>query len=135
MVKKIKKKKAKKGGRGRHPSAGPFLAKLDAIELELRVLGWWRSEPVDPFAHLTPDEPRSYLDASSFEEWLQFVFLPGARGFARGGTLPATSHVGDMARQHYDYQTNVAEAQTLIQLLSAFDEMVEAHHARRGGPP
>jgi uncharacterized protein YqcC (DUF446 family) len=133
MVKKIKRKKAKKGGRGRHPSAGPFLAELDRIERELRGLGWWRDTPVDPFAHLAADAPRSYLDASSFEEWLQFVFLPNARAGARAGTLPATSNVGDMARQHYDYQTNVAEAQALIQLLSGFDEMVEAHHARRGG--
>ena len=132
MVKKIKKRKSGKKGK---TNSGPFAQKLDHIEAELRSLGWWRAKPVDPFAHLSPEEPRSYLDASSFEDWLQFVFLPNARGGARGGTLPATSNVGDMARQHYDYQTNVVEAQSLIRLLSAFDEMVEAYHARKGGRP
>jgi uncharacterized protein YqcC (DUF446 family) len=129
VVKKIKKRKRGKAG------SGPFLQKLEEIEGELRSLGWWRAKPIDPFAHLSPEEPRSYLDASTFEDWLQFVFLPNARGAAQGGTLPTSSNVGLMAQRQYDYHEHVVEAQALIRLLSEFDEMVVAYHARQGGRP
>ncbi len=131
MVKKIKKKK-RKGERGLHPAAQPLLAKLDRIEDELRSLGWWRVEAIDPFAHMAPGEPRSYRDASSFEDWLQFVFLPTARSMARSGELPDTSHVGDMAQDHYDATDEVLAAQPLVGLLVEFDELIEKTRARLG---
>lgn len=131
MVKKIKKKK-RKGKRGFHPAAQPLLAKLDRVENELRSLGWWRTETIDPFPHLAPGEPRSYRDATSFEDWLQFVFLPTARSMARSGKLPDSSHVGDMAQDHYDGREEVLAAQPLVQLLSEFDELMERTRARLG---
>jgi len=131
---KIKKRKGKGGKAGRFdPRVRPLLDHLGKVEAELRALGWWRSDTIDPFAHLPEDEPRNYTNASSFEEWLQFVFLPNARGAARGGTLPTESNVGQMAQHQYESHEHIAQAQPLIGLLSEFDDMVDRYHARQGG--
>ncbi|WP_390884386.1 YqcC family protein [Humisphaera borealis] len=70
-------------------------------------------------------EVRSFMDAPSFELWLQCVFLPNARAAARSDHLPIHSQVGLMAMRQYDYHSHVPEAQGLLKLLQDFDELIE----------
>lgn len=104
------------------------LAKLDAVEAEMRRIGFWAKDPPDLLADYQAGKRRTYLDAPSFELWLQCVFLPNARSAAREDALPAKSDVGLMAMRQYDYQTRVPEAADLLRLLSEFDDILE-------GPP
>jgi uncharacterized protein YqcC (DUF446 family) len=96
-------------------------ATLDEIETEMRRIGYWHSDPPDLLARCVSGEIRSYLDAPSFELWLQCVFLPNARQMLRDDRLPPSSSVGVMAMRQYDYHSHVEEAQTLLQLLNRFD--------------
>lgn len=77
---------------------------------------------------------RSFLDAPSFEWWLQRVFLPNANRAIAEDHLPSTSEVGEMARREYDYHSVVEEAFGLMRLLSEFDEMVVRYAAERNRP-
>lgn len=100
------------------------LHQLDAIEAELRRLGWWSENPPDLLAEVRAGTLRTYLDAPSFELWLQCVFLPNARAAAESDALPSTSQVGLMALRQYDYHSSVPEAQPLLRLLHDFDSIV-----------
>ena len=75
-------------------------------------------------------ELRSYLDAPSFEQWLQCVFLARARAAVRNDTLPSSSSVAEMARRQYDYHSYMPEAQPLLALLRAFDLLVDQRAER-----
>ena len=100
------------------------LQQLDAIEAELRRLGWWSDDPPDLLAEVRAGTLRTYLDAPSFELWLQCVFLPNAREAAESEALPSSSQVGLMALRQYDYHSFVPEAQPLLRLLNDFDRIV-----------
>jgi len=92
-------------------------AKLDVIESEMKKINYWSETPPE-------FECTSFLDAPSFELWLQCVFLPNARHAASTGEYPANSAVGDMARRQYNYHSFVPRAQLLSQLLYEFDEII-----------
>ena len=99
---------------------------LDAIEAELRRLEWW-ADPAPPLAErYARGELRTWLDAPSFELWLQCVFLPHARAAVAADALPPSSSVGVMAMRQYDYHGHVPEAQHLASLLSRFDAEANA---------
>jgi len=102
---------------------------LDGIEAEMLRIGFWQQQPPDLLADYDAGRRRTYLDAPSFELWLQAVFLPRARAAVATGDLPTHSSVGTMALRQWDYYEHVAEAQPLLRLLHQFDEAVE----RRGG--
>src|SRR5262245_261981 len=93
-----------------------ILAKLDAIESEMRSIGYWSEDPPDLQAEIKAGRLRDFLDAPSFELWLQCVFLPNARAMVRNDTLPGESQVGLMAMRQYDYHSHVPEAQDLLRL-------------------
>lgn len=95
------------------------LAKLDEIEAEMKRIGYWADAP-------QMDGEPHFIDAPSFELWLQCVFLPHAREAAEQGEYPVKSQVGVMAMRQYDYHSYVPEAQTLYQLLSEFDRIIES---------
>lgn len=105
--------------------ADAALAKLDAIEAETRRIGYWEADPPDLRAAVRAGRIKSFLDAPSFELWLQCIFLPAARGAARENRLPDRSQVGLMAMHKYEYQSHVTQAQDLLWLLSEFDAIVE----------
>lgn len=107
--------------------------KLDAIEAEIRRIGYWQENPPDLQAMAERGELRSYLDAPSFEVWLQALFLPNAREAVEADDLPSDSQVGEMARRQYDYQSVVPEAHGLMRLLGGFDGLVRKHHKRGRG--
>jgi uncharacterized protein YqcC (DUF446 family) len=92
-------------------------AKLNAIEAELRRIGYWQDAA-----------PPQHAGGGSgtFEQWLQFVFLPNARRAVASGEVPDDSNVGLMALRQYDYHSHVPEAQPLLGLLQEFDALVRS---------
>lgn len=94
------------------------LAKLDEIEAELKRIKFWSDDPVK-------SEVANYIEAPSFEWWLQCVFLPSARAAVKSGKCPSRSQVGLMALRQYDYHGFVEEAQPLLRLLNQFDQIIE----------
>jgi uncharacterized protein YqcC (DUF446 family) len=102
-----------------------LFAKLDEIETEMKSIGFWEENPPDLKAAIDRGEITSYLDAPSFELWLQCVFLPNAREAVTTKSLPDDSQVGVMAMRQYDYHQDVPEARRLINLLQAFDKLVK----------
>ena len=101
--------------------------KLDQIEAEMKRIGYWQESPPDLQAKAVRGELRSYLDAPSFESWLQTIFLPNARRAVETDSLPADSQVGVIAMRQYDYHSSVSEAHGLMRLLCDFDELVRRH--------
>jgi uncharacterized protein YqcC (DUF446 family) len=108
-----------------NPRAAEILAQLDAIEAEMKRIGYWSDDPPDLLAEVESGKIKSYLDAPSFELWLQCTFLPRARAAANENALPTQSQVGQMAMRQYDYHSHVPNAQKLLELLCKFDELVE----------
>ena len=102
-----------------------LLKKLDQIEAEMKRIGYWQAIPAEFQRQVDQGEIHYYLDAPSFELWLQAVFLPNARRAAQTDNLPTDSEVGLMALRQYDYQSSVPEAQTLLHLLQEFDVLID----------
>ncbi len=98
--------------------------KLDAIEAEMKSIGYWNPAPPDLMGEIARGKIQSFLDAPSFELWLQCVFLPRAREAVATETFPTTSQVGLMALRQYDYHSVVPEAQNLLRLLNEFDDLI-----------
>lgn len=94
-----------------------ILNQLDLIEREMKRIGFWSNNP--PKFKAT-----NYLEAPSFELWLQCIFLPNARHSAARSSYPMTSQVGTMAIRQYDYHEQVEKAQRLVELLTTFDQMI-----------
>jgi uncharacterized protein YqcC (DUF446 family) len=101
--------------------------KLNEIEIEMKRIGYWQANPPDLQAQAARGEFRSYLDAPSFEMWLQALFLPNARHSLETGTLPPDSEVGVIAMRQYDYHSIIPEAHGLVKLLHEFDDLVRRH--------
>ena len=99
--------------------------KLDEIEAEMKRIGYWKEDPPDLHAEVEAGRLRSYLDAPTFEIWLQALFLDNARAAVAEQNLSGGSQVGLMAMRQYDYHSYVPEAQTLLRLLHEFDALVE----------
>jgi len=95
-------------------------SKLDEIEAEMKRIDFWCENP--PFFEVT-----SYIEAPSFELWLQCVFIPNAREAARKSKYPDKSQVGLMAMRQYNYHMFVDRAQELLCLLNQFDELIESN--------
>lgn len=93
------------------------LSALDEIEAEMKKIGFWNENPSEV-------RVGNYLEAPSFELWLQCVFLPNARKAAQTGEYPGGSQVGLMAMRQYDYHSCVEQALDLVSLLQNFDKLV-----------
>ena len=98
------------------------LKKLDEIEAEMRRIGCWSNSPELQTA-IREGKFKSFLDAPSFELWLQGLFLPNARAAAREGTLPAYSQAGEIVRRQYNHRAHMPEAQKLLDLICEFDNL------------
>lgn len=78
-----------------------FAPQVDALEAELRRLGWWQAEP-------PPPERMQFtmafgIDKLAFGEWLQWIFVPAARSMLAGERpLPPSSMVGVHAVRELD---------------------------------
>lgn len=93
---------------------------VDALEAELRRLGWWQSTPIEP-------ERMNFraafgMDTMAFSQWLQFVFVPAAREILAGRRdVPPSSSLAAHAVRELD---GVDEAQQLCAILRAIDAAV-----------
>ena len=108
--------------------SSPLTQKLDEIEAEMKRIGYWQEHPPDLQAMAARGELRSYLDAPSFESWLQTIVIPNARQAIETNTLPKDSQVGLMALRQYDYHSCIPEAHALMNLLNQFDKLVRKHN-------
>ena len=90
---------------------------LDAIEAELRRLGYLREPPATP---VRVTSAFGYGQVS-FEQWLGQVFLPNARAAVASNDLPSNSQVAAAAFRNFD---GVDEAEELIGLLGRFDSRI-----------
>jgi uncharacterized protein YqcC (DUF446 family) len=98
------------------------LRKLDEIEAEMRRIGYWSDLP-ELQAGICETKFKSYLDAPSFEIWLQTLFLPNARAAALEGQLPARSQASEIVRRQYARQADAPEARGLVALIGDFDRL------------
>lgn len=95
-------------------------AKIDEIEQEMKRIGYWQSDPLQPEQY----EFRSAfaMDTMAFSQWLQFIFIPRVKSMIETGEkFPPDSHNGAQAVREFDGDD---EAQRLASLLSEFDEII-----------
>jgi uncharacterized protein YqcC (DUF446 family) len=94
-------------------------AKVDDIEREMKRVGLWQDKPLSPEQY-NFSSPFA-MDTMSYDQWLQFVFIPRVREIIRTeGKFPASSSVGAQAVREFD---TYPDAQRLISLLSEFDRL------------
>ena len=94
-----------------------LMKRLDAIESELRRLGFLKGELQQPQVV----KSAFGYGQISFEQWLGHVFLPNARSAAESGEIPSVSNVGIAAIRNFD---GYDEASELISMLCEFDERI-----------
>ena len=95
--------------------------KLDAIESELKRIGWWRDEPLP--AEMYNFSQAFAMDTMPFQYWLQFILIPRVRGIVESrGDFPRQSNVGAQAIREFD---GLDEASELSSLLSDFDSYIK----------
>ena len=99
------------------PSHHVVFAKIAEIEAEMRRIGMWQDQPI---AHGQLDVKAAFgADKISFDQWLQFVFVPRVNEIvAVGGQFPSTSQVAAQAHREWDNRDNV---DVLLKLLRDFD--------------
>ena len=91
------------------------------IERELRLLGWWQDEA--PSAEAL-DSPEPFcVDTLTFEQWLQWIFLPRMKVLLESGAaLPSVSGIQAMGEMVYRQQPGIARR--LLELLGEFDRLL-----------
>lgn len=92
---------------------------LNAIEAEMRNVRLWQDQP------LTAEQMKFTqafgMDTMSFDQWLQFIFIPRVRQIVDSkGNFPRASNVGAQAVREFDGND---EAAHLVHLLCEFDAL------------
>lgn len=91
------------------------------IERELRLLGWWQEQA--PGAEALASQEPFCVDTLSFEQWLQWIFLPRMKQLLEAGAaLPSVSGIQPMAEMVYREQSGAARR--LLELLGEFDRLL-----------
>lgn len=91
------------------------------IEQELKVRGWWDDLPPSPEA-LASVVPFA-VDSLSFEQWLQWIFLPRMKLILQNGQpLPNASGILVMAETVFVDRPE--QSRELRRLLAAFDQLI-----------
>lgn len=93
--------------------------KLQGIVVEMKHIGYWQEEPLQPEQY---DFRSAFaMDTMTFSQWLQFIFVPRVEQILDSqGTFPSRSQVGTQAIREWD---SVPEAAHLVELLCAFDAL------------
>lgn len=90
---------------------------LDAIEQEMKNIGYWQAEPISKDAY--DFEEAFASDTMTFSQWLQFILVPNVRLLiGRKGNFPKSSDVGIVAVKEFDGD---GKASKLVSLLNEFD--------------
>jgi uncharacterized protein YqcC (DUF446 family) len=101
------------------PAYATVKAAIDAIETEMKSIGFWQAEPLKPEQYHF--QQAFGLDTLAYSQWLQFIFIPRVNSIiAEHGQFPKSSSVGAQAVREFD---GINEAEHLISLLSEFDAM------------
>lgn len=96
---------------------------LLGIEMELRQLDLWESEPPHESALLST-EPFC-LDTLAFTQWIQFVFLMRMKLIIENNhPLPSVSGIAPMAEEYF--RGRPESGQRLIRELEAVDRLLSA---------
>ena len=100
------------------PDPRIVLEKLDLIETEMRKIGVWQSEPLEPDQY---DFRAAFAgDTMTFSQWLQFIFIPNVKIAVENGKFPSSSQVAAQAVREFD---GMDEASNLVAILSEFDAL------------
>ncbi len=110
-----------------HSNSNMILMMVGKIENEMKRIDYWVDNPPDLEAEVASGTIRSFLDAPSFELWLQCIFIPNVKRAVKNDNLPKESQVGFMAMKQYNFHTVVEEAQPLLLLLHEFDSLIVNH--------
>ncbi|MFI4940899.1 MAG: YqcC family protein [Burkholderiales bacterium] len=96
------------------------LDKVRAIELEMRRIGYWSDAPSQPV-----DSTKLY-GGVSFEQWLQFAFLPSISAAARSDDFSEVPsyRVGLAAFRQYDYHSTIEDAFPLMHLCQDLENLL-----------
>jgi uncharacterized protein YqcC (DUF446 family) len=93
------------------------------IERELRRLGWWAG--VAPEAERLASVEPFCVDTLSFEEWLQWMFLPRMKLIIeQAAPLPAACAIQPMAEVVWTGEGE--RVAVLLRLLGEFDRLIAA---------
>ena len=103
---------------GISPPPAKVLEKVSQIEAEMRQIGMWRAEPLNPEQY--EFHSAFAMDTMTFSQWLQFVFIPKVKEAAKANQFPAKSQVSAQALREFD---TLPAADRLITLLSEFDAL------------
>lgn len=91
------------------------------IERELQVQGWWGEEAPSDEA-LASTVPFA-VDTLSFEQWLQWIFLPRMKIIIElGHPLPSASGILIMAETVFVDRPE--QSRELLRLLAEFDQLI-----------
>lgn len=91
------------------------------IEQALRQSGEWQEQSPSPAA-LASQEPFS-VDTLSFEQWLQWIFLPRMKLIIEDG-LPLPSTSGILAMAEMVYASRPGQGHALMTSLRQFDLLI-----------
>ncbi len=94
---------------------------LFELEAEMRVLGWWEEE-MPPASALASQQPFC-VDQLTFEQWLQWIFLPRMKDIIETGQpLPTQSAIFVYAEECLRHHGS--QPAHLLALIKRFDELV-----------
>jgi len=100
------------------PEPQTVLAQLERIEGEMKRIGMWQEQPLEPEQY---DFRAAFAaDSMSFAQWLQFILIPNVKKASTSGKFPSESHVVAQAVREFD---GMDEASVLISLLAEFDNL------------
>lgn len=107
-------------------SMSKVLETVRAIEGEMQRVGYSSDSPPDKF-----DASKLYAGAT-FEQWLQFVFLPAVAAAALSGDFGKVPgfRIGLAALRQYDYHSVVEEAHPLMRLCQDLEHLLDDEKAR-----
>lgn len=93
------------------------------IEHELHAQGWWDEAP--PSAQALASTVPFAVDTMSFDQWLQWIFLPRMKQILEMGlALPSASGILVMAETVYVDRPE--QSRELRRLLAEFDQLISA---------
>jgi uncharacterized protein YqcC (DUF446 family) len=96
-------------------------AQVEKIENEMQRIGFWSKAP-----SRQPDESVMYAGLS-FEQWLQFVFLPATKTAVVSGDFSNVPRykVGVASLRNYDYHSTIEEALPLMHMCFDLEKLLE----------
>ena len=97
---------------------------LETVDQQLRLMGLWQQQSQIPQA-LDSTEPFA-VDKLSFNQWLQFVFLPRMQQMiAVESPLPDNCSIAPMAEEFFKQQTaDKKQGAAMINDLAAIDQLI-----------